>query len=146
MTDTQTVSEEIAPSHFTRIGGGPAVRAAVDRLYELILADATLAGYFGNTDMPRQKGHMAALLTTVLGGPQEYTGRDLGVAHRGLGITAEEFGAVAGYLVQTLQELNVPPDIIADAGAVVTSVAPTIIEKPAIEHPAPAGDSHGQDG
>jgi hemoglobin len=142
MTDTQTISEETAPSHFERIGGGPAIRAAVDRLYELILADPELAGFFTGTDMPRQKGHMAALLTSVLGGPEEYAGRDLGVAHRGLGITTAQFTTVAGYLVQTLRELSVPEDIIAHAGSVVTSVAPAIIEEPA----GVATSSGGQDG
>ncbi len=129
MTDTETI-EEAKPSHFDRIGGGPAVRAAVERLYELILADPTLTHFFDSTDIDKQKGHMAALLTTVLGGPDKYVGRDLGAAHQGLGITTGDYQKVAGYLVQTLRELNVPEDIIADAGAVVTQVAPTIIEVP----------------
>jgi hemoglobin len=127
---TESTIEEAKPSHFDRVGGAPAIRATVDRLYELILADPSLSGYFDDVDMAKQKGHMAALLTTVLGGPDRYAGRDLGVAHQGLGITTAQYQAVAGYLVQTLEELNVPQDIIADAGAVVTQVAPTIIEDP----------------
>jgi hemoglobin len=137
MTSSQDLVDEEKPSHFERVGGGPAIRAAVDRFYELVLADATLAPFFTSTDMPRQKGHMAALLTTVLGGPDNYQGRDLGVAHRGMGITSAQYQLVCGYLVQTFTEFEVDADIIADAGAVLTQVAPSIIEEP---------DADGQNG
>jgi hemoglobin len=136
MTSSQDLVEE-KPSHFERVGGGPAIRAAVDRFYELVLGDATLAPFFAGTDMARQKGHMAALLTTVLGGPDNYQGRDLGVAHQGMGITAQQYRLVSSYLVQTFTEFGVDADIIADAGAVLTQVAPSIIEEP---------DADGQDG
>ena len=128
MTSSQDLVDEAKPSHFERVGGGPAIKAAVDRFYELVLADATLAPFFTGTDMPKQKGHMAALLTTVLGGPDNYQGRDLGVAHRGMGITAEQYRLVSAYLVQTFTEFSVDADIIADAGAVLGQVAPSIIE------------------
>lgn len=130
MTDTAELTEATAPSPYERIGGAPSVKAAVERLYELILADDELAPYFASIEMPQLKAHMAALLTKVLGGPDGYAGRDLGEAHHGLGITTHHYQLVTGYLVQTLQELSVPADIIAAAGAVVASVAPTIIEKP----------------
>lgn len=134
------VSDEATPSHFERIGGGPAIRAAVDRFYQLVLADSRVAPFFGGVDMTRLKAHMAALLTTVLGGPDNYQGRDLGEAHRGMGISTADYQLVTGYLVQTLTELSVPADIIADAGAVLTQVAPSIIEEP------DADAATGQDG
>src|SRR4051794_11278820 len=130
MTGTQELTEEAAPSAYARIGGAPSVKAAVDRLYQLILADQGLARYFAGIEMSQLKAHMAALLTKVLGGPDGYAGRDLGEAHKGLGITTGHYQLVVGYLVQTLEELSVPADIIAAAGAVVTSVAPAIIEIP----------------
>jgi hemoglobin len=136
MTSQELLRDDATPSHFERVGGAPAIRAAVDRFYELVLADAALAPFFTGVDMPRQKGHMAALLTTVLGGPDNYTGRDLGEAHRGLGITADQYRDVCGYLVQTLTEFDAAPDIIADAGAVLSQVAPLIIE-------VPDADGHG---
>jgi hemoglobin len=136
MTSNQDLVND-KPSHFERVGGGPAIRAAVDRFYELVLGDPSLEKFFLDVDMPKQKGHMAALLTTVLGGPDHYQGRDLGVAHRGMGITAEQYRLVSSYLVQTLTEFQVDADIIADAGAVLAQVAPSIIEYP---------DSDGQDG
>ena len=93
-------------------------------------APLELAPYFASIEMPQLNAHMAAILTNVLGGPDGYAGRDLGEAHKGLGITTGQYQLVTGYLVQTLEELSVPADIIAAAGAVVASVAPAIIEVP----------------
>ena len=42
------------------------------------------------------------------GGPCKYAGLDMDAAHRGHGVTAEAFHAVAGRLVATLAELRVP--------------------------------------
>ncbi|BCJ62645.1 hypothetical protein Jiend_60670 [Micromonospora endophytica] len=38
-------------SHYTRIGGAGAVKAAVDLFYDRVLGDAELAGYFAGVDM-----------------------------------------------------------------------------------------------
>jgi truncated hemoglobin YjbI len=74
-------------SVFEQIGGKPAVSAAVDGLYERLLADPVLAPYFAGTDMDRQKRHMRAFMAVALGGADLYAGRDMSSAHAGLDIT-----------------------------------------------------------
>ena len=59
------------PSPYVRIGGAPAVDAAVEIFYKKILADETIAYMFENTNMKRQKVHQKKFLTQALGGPKE---------------------------------------------------------------------------
>ena len=42
------------------------------------------------------------------GGPCVYSGRDMKTAHAGMKITSEQFGAVVGHLVATLDKFKVP--------------------------------------
>jgi hemoglobin len=103
-------------SDYERVGGAPAIKAVVDRFYELVLGDEQLAGYFTDSDLPRLKRHQVLLVSQVMGGPAEYDGRDLQEAHAPLGITAEHFDLVVSYLVQALIEAGVPADIIGRVG------------------------------
>lgn len=115
-------------SDYEAVGGGPAVSAVVNDFYERVLADPTVAGYFEDVDLPRLKRHQVLLVSQVLGGPEEYDGRALSEAHRGLGISSGEFGAVAAHLVAAMQAAGVPDDIIERAGAAVAATEPDVVE------------------
>jgi hemoglobin len=117
-------------SIYDEIGGKPAVAAAVDRFYEHVLGDPVLAPYFAATDFKRQKSHMRAFLAAALGGPDIYAGRDMGAAHRGMGITHEAFDHVVSHLVATLTELGVAPGTIATIGGALAPLRPQIVEEP----------------
>jgi len=98
------------------VGGGPAIRAVVDRFYELVLADPRLAGFFTDSDLTALKRHQVLLISQVMGGPAQYDGRDLRQAHAGLEISGDEFNVVVSYLAQALSEAGVPDEIIARVG------------------------------
>jgi len=121
------MNEPNPQSAYDRIGGEPSVREAVERLYQLILSDPDLAPYFTDVKMPDLKQHMVALLTKVLGGPDNYTGRDLALAHQSLNVTSEHFFVVGVYLLSVLQDLGVPLDIRRAVGTVLASVQPLVI-------------------
>lgn len=122
-----TVTEETIPSHYERIGGAASVKAAVDVFYDRVLADPELAGYFATIDMVGQRRHLAAMLTTVLGGPNEYTGRDLAEAHQPLNIPVAHYQLVGEHLIATLSSLGVPEDILTDVGAVLATVQDQVV-------------------
>jgi len=115
-------------TNFELIGGTAAVREAVNRFYDRLLADPDIAGYFNGVDLGHLKRHQVDLISMVLGGPNGYTGRDLGEAHAGLHIDAATFGKVGAHLVAVLAELGVPEHVIASVSDTLTSVAPQIIE------------------
>ena len=110
-----------SPTLYERLGGGPAVAAAVDEFYRRVLADPQLAPFFVGTDMRRQKAHQAAFLAQALRGPGRYTGRSMREAHAGMGITDDHFNRVAGHLAATLSALGVGELLIAE---VIGNVAP----------------------
>lgn len=117
-------------SIFDRIGGAPAVSAAAELFYRKVLADPKLSGYFDDVDMEGQVAKQAAFLTMALGGPSNYTGRDLRTAHAPLaGLTDEHVDLVIGHLAATLAELGVAPDDIASAGAVASSVRDDVLNR-----------------
>ncbi len=116
---------------YERIGGEAAVRAAVDRFYERILADPELKGFFATVSMPRLKAHQLAFLSQVLGGPRQYSGASMRDAHSRLAIEQRHFDGVAVHLVETLRELNLPEEIITAIAAALTPLSAQIVNTPA---------------
>lgn len=128
MTDSNAAHEaDPQTSDYQAIGGGPAVTAVVDAFYEKVLADPALTGYFTDVDMTRLKRHQVLLVSQVLGGPAQYDGRDLGVAHAGLGITTDDFNKVVEHLVEALEGAGVPADVIGRVGAALGAAQPDIV-------------------
>jgi hemoglobin len=71
-------------------------------------------------------------MSLAFGGPNEYTGRSLREGHARLvkkGLNDSHFDVVLELLGETLQELNVPADLIAEAAALVESVRDDVLGK-----------------
>ena len=119
-------------SLYDRIGGEAAVDAAVDVFYRKVLADDRICGYFEDVDMDRQAAKQKAFLTFALGGPNQYSGRDMRVGHARLvqqGLNDNHFDAVMENLAATLQELNVPAELIAEAAAIAESTRKDVLNR-----------------
>ncbi|GAA3336503.1 hypothetical protein GCM10020358_08920 [Amorphoplanes nipponensis] len=114
-------------SLYARIGGRPAVTAAVDALYRVVPADDRLAGYFAAVDLAQLKEHMTALLSQLLGGPERYAGRDLRVAHLGLGITAAHYDLVGAYLLGVLAGGGAGDEVLEAVRRTLAAAAPDIV-------------------
>ena len=84
----------------------------VEQFYARVLDDDELAPYFTDADVAAVKRHQVLLLSQVLGGPSEYDGRDLGEAHRGLGITSDHYDKVVGHLVAVLTDLGADDELL----------------------------------
>ncbi|MGC4092782.1 MAG: group 1 truncated hemoglobin [Polyangiaceae bacterium] len=116
-------------SIYERIGGDAAVDAAVDLFYRKVLADSRISRFFESVDMDRQRAKQKAFLTFALGGPANYNGKDMRSAHSHMKLTDVEFDAVMGHLGATLQELNVPAELVAEAAAVANSVRGDVLNR-----------------
>ena len=120
-----------ASTLYDSIGGADALRVAVDRFYLKVLGDPQLAPYFDGKDVSAIKRHQVLLLTTILGGPGAYGGRDLGEAHAALAITGDDYDRTVGHLVAVLDELGVQGEayetltaaVLGTRGAIVTGEA-----------------------
>lgn len=105
----------MSKSLYERIGGEPAVNAAVDIFYRKVLNDHRINRFFDNVDMEKQAAKQKAFLTMAFGGPHNYTGEDMRKGHAHLvkmGLDDSHFDAVVEDLGATLEELNVPQELI----------------------------------
>jgi hemoglobin len=116
-------------SLYERIGGEPAVDAAVDLFYRKVLSDERISRYFDTVDMDRQRAKQKGFLTFAFGGPNSYSGKDMRAAHAKLNLTEADFDAVMENLGATLKELNVPDAYIAEAAAIAMSVKNDVLNK-----------------
>ncbi|WP_265109522.1 group I truncated hemoglobin [Halosolutus halophilus] len=105
---------------YERLGGEDAIAAVVDRFYERLLEDDRVAHFFEDVDMRRQRAHQTQFLSSVAGGPVEYSGEDMQSAHDHLDITPSDFDVIATHLAETLVEFEVEE---ADRAAVMEAVA-----------------------
>lgn len=122
----------MSQSIFELIGGAPAVDAAVDLFYRKVLSDDSISHFFESTDMNDQRSKQKAFLTMVFGGPNEYTGKDLRTAHAKLvkdGLNEAHFGAVAGHLQSTLEELGVPGDLVNEVMTLAASTQNDVLNR-----------------
>ncbi|ELR99845.1 group 1 truncated hemoglobin [Gloeocapsa sp. PCC 73106] len=110
---------------FDKLGGADAVDLAVDKFYERVLQDDRIKHFFEHIDMVKQRSHQKAFLTYAFGGTDTYNGRYMREAHKELvekqGLNSEHFDAVAENLIETLKEMGVPAELIAEVAAVAAA-------------------------
>lgn len=121
MTTTTTTS----PSLHERLGGPPAVKAAVEEFYKRLLDDEKLAYFFQETNLAALKMHQLQFFKIAFTGIPE----DLNVPalliekHRRLfqekGLNATHFDMVAGHFVATLEHLGISQELIDEAVGIV---------------------------
>jgi len=117
---------------FEKIGGEGAVNAAVDIFYKKVLSDDSISHFFETTDMVAQHAKQKAFLTMAFGGPNDYTGADMRAAHAPLvekGLNEDHFNAVAGHLQATLEELNVPTELINEVMSIAGSTKDDVLNR-----------------
>ena len=113
---------------FDRIGGRESVEDVVDEFYDRVLNDERVVHHFEGTDTTALRAHQVQFISAVTGGPVEYTGTDVGEAHRGMGITDEEFDVVARHLDRALAENGVPDEDREAIVAEVEDLRPEIVD------------------
>jgi hemoglobin len=114
----------MSDSLFDRIGGKPAVEAAVDKFYEKVIADQSISHFFDQANMKAQINKQKAFLTLAFGGPTGYDGKDLRSGHAHLvsrGLNEDHFNSVAVHLQTTLEELGVPSPLVGEVMAIAGS-------------------------
>ena len=120
-------------SLFEKLGGEAAVSAAVDKFYGKVLSDDRINHFFVGVDMERQQKHMKRFMAYAFGGAPDYPGRTLRAAHRRLvdemGLTDKHFDAVMENLGATLQELEVPEELITEAAQIVESARDDVLNR-----------------
>ena len=120
-------------SLYDRLGGEAAIDAAVDIFYKKVTNDERIRHFFADTDVNRLARHQKRFLSYAFGGLPEYKGNGLRIAHKSLvedmGLNDGHFDAVLENLAATLEELQVPQDLIAEAAAIAESTRDEVLNK-----------------
>ena len=119
-------------SLYDELGGAAAVEAAVDIFYRKVLSDDRISRFFEGVDMERQAAKQKGFLTMVFGGPNNYTGKDMRTGHAHLvkmGLDDSHVDAVIEDLAETLRELGVNDERIAQVAAIANSVRDDVLNR-----------------
>ncbi|MCX7073550.1 MAG: group 1 truncated hemoglobin [Methylococcales bacterium] len=117
---------------FEQLGGEAAVDAAVDVFYRKVLSDYRINRFFDGVDMDTQAAKQKAFLTMAFGGPNNYSGKDMRDAHARfvkMGLDDSHFDAVVENLAETLIELGVSQELIAQVAAIAETTRTDILGK-----------------
>jgi hemoglobin len=96
-------------------GGTEAFQRWLERFYDLVEEEGTLAPLFGGTVTREHRDHVLAWWVEVMGGPADYTASHGGYPamlahHRGLAITPEQRRLFVNLLSQAADEADLPAD------------------------------------
>lgn len=95
-------------SLYDRLGGQPAIEAVVNDFAGRVLKDARINKKFAKSDPGRLVKNLTDFVCKATGGPCAYTGQNMVVAHKNMGVTQGEFNALVEDLVATLDSFKVP--------------------------------------
>ena len=96
---------------YHRLGGYDAIVAVVDDLLARLKADAQLGRFWqhrGEDGVRREKQLLIDFLCSSSGGPLMYVGRDMKMAHKGMGISESDWQVFIGHVGATLSSFEVP--------------------------------------
>ena len=79
--------------------------------------------------MDTQRAKQKTFLAYAFGCPMNYTGKSMREAHAHMDLTEDHFNAVAGHLVATLNELQVPQDLIDQVVTIAVSTKDDVLER-----------------
>ena len=112
---------------YDQLGGEDAVAAVVDEFYERVLDDERLVEHFEDADVDELRAHQTTFLSSVAGGPVEYTGESMREAHAHLDLTEADFRRVAEHLEASLRAFDVPEEAVDEVLGAVAELKEDIL-------------------
>ena len=115
-------------SLYDRLGGKDAITAVIGEFVGKVAADGRVNKKFGKSNIDRVKFELVEQVCMVTGGPCKYTGRSMKDAHKNMGVTEGEFGALVEDLVAALDKFNVPQKEKDELLGILGPLKPQIVE------------------
>src|SRR5579883_3137711 len=111
---------------FDRLGGRPALAAAVEGLFSRVMQDPALAPFFIPGDLPWLQGSLTDFLAQLLGGPLDYKGGPMREAHAHLRLGGDHFTRFTSHLLDALAGAGVDAPLIGEVHAALLPLMPVI--------------------
>ena len=128
-----SVAAQNGDSLHKRLGGYDAVAAVTDDFIGRLATDKTVGRFFiGASDNSKMRIRQLVVdqLCAATGGPCVYIGRDMKTAHKGLGITEEDWNIAVKHLVATMTKFKVPEREQKEVASALMTLKADIVEKP----------------
>jgi hemoglobin len=123
-----TAASVQAQSLYDRLGGKDAITAVVGEFVGIAAADNRINKKFAKTDINRLKFELIEQICAASGGPCKYTGLSMKAAHKNMGVTDGEFGALVEDLVKALDKFNVKEKEKNELLGLLGPMKPDIVE------------------
>lgn len=132
-SDRHMADGHAKPSLYKRLGGYDAIVAVTADFIDRLAKDPVESRFFvGLND--EHKARVAQLVVEFLvvntGGPGSYVGRPMKEAHKGLGITENDWSISVKHLTATLDKFNVPEREKNEVLNAISGLKNDIVEKP----------------
>lgn len=118
-------------SLYERLGGYDAISAVANDLLPRLQADPQLGRFWahrGADGVAREKQLLIDFLCSCSGGPMYYTGRNMTLTHRGMGISESDWNIFLGHAGATLAKFEVGEAEQRDVVNFVQSLKAEIVE------------------
>ncbi len=96
-----------AASLYERLGGGDKIREIVADIWVNHTSNPKIKSRYTDSDPEKVKQLVWEFFCSGIGGPQQYTGKDMLTSHTGMNISDEEFIAVCDDVLAALDKHNV---------------------------------------
>jgi len=107
MASTAPAYPELLPV-FKEFGEEAGLVKLMDVFMEKMLSDSRMRPFFENSDQARVKKHLVEQFCVILGGPCNYSGRDMKSAHAEMGINRANFNALVEDLQWAMNKQGIP--------------------------------------
>ena len=131
-TGALLIMPETPKSLYARLGGYDAIAAVVDDLLPRLRHDSLLGRFWTSprsVDTNNRERQLAVdFIAAAAGGPTIYLGRDMKLAHKGMGISKADYAAFMRCLSASLNTFEVPEPERGEVVALALSLEPEIAE------------------
>ena len=93
---------------FADMGGQAGIDRIVDASVDNYLADDRIKAIFDESNIDRLRAQFKVQFCQVAGGPCQYKGHDMTIAHKGLHLTNADFNAVVEDLQDAMDKAGLP--------------------------------------
>ena len=117
-------------SLYERLGRAEGITRLVDKVMAAHLANPVVAPRFQNVkDFDHTKKMACDFFCAGAGGPEQYGGKDMLAAHRGMNISEQEYLAVTDDIMGALQSEKIDPATQKDVLAILYALKGDIIRQ-----------------
>ena len=109
---SRAIASRLKVDLFSLIGGSQTVLAVIDAFFRRVLADESISHFFAGTDLAHLRAHQNMFVSALLGGPEPYTGPDIGAVHAHLcpRLNNTHFDSFLAHFRAALKEVSIKDD------------------------------------